>query len=161
MLQTKPKSDYNYGYINNKGNNSKKGNNIQRNELSKTGVALFVFSIILIGVLLVSYICQFVQINHLGYQISELESTLDTINDKNYTLNIKLAEKKSMAKIERFAREDLNMVEPDKVEVVVLDNNDVEKIDAVPADNEEQVFFARVLNNFMDRFGTVKAEELD
>lgn len=156
MLQTRPKSDYNYSYHNNKEYNQK--NN--KNELSSSGVVIFLVAVIIVGAILVSYIGQFVQITHLSYDIDELEERIDSIKTENYILKVKLAEKKSMAKIEKIARNSLNMVEPDRVEIVLLENK-VKQIDALPENKEERVFFVKVFDDFMKRIGTVKAEELD
>mgnify|MGYP000483556579 CR=1 FL=1 len=157
MLQTRPKSDYNYSYINDKEYNKKKNNDY--NKLPKSGVVIFVLTVILIGTILVSYICQFVQITHLSYELNSLENRLDEIKEKNYLLNIKLAREKSMANIEKIARNDLDMIEPDKVEIMVLKNK--EQIDTLPEKEEGKVFFVKVFNDFMTKIGTVKAEELD
>ncbi|MFP4661163.1 MAG: hypothetical protein ACLFPF_03140 [Halanaerobiales bacterium] len=161
MLQTKAKSYYNYGYVNNKESKQNKNRTNNKSDISKTAVVLVVMSVVLIGIFFVSYICQFVQITHLTYKIDEMESNLDSINDDNYLLRIKLAEEKSMARIEKIAREDLSMVEPEQVEVVVINNDNVRKIDTLPADTNEQVFFVKVFNDFMNKIGTVKAEEID
>ncbi len=155
MLQTRLKNDYNYSY-NNKEYNQKN----KKNDLSSSGVVIFVLAIFIIGAILVSYIGQFVQITHLSYEIDELEDRIDSIKTGNYILKVKLAEKKSMAEIEKIARNRLHMIEPDEVEIVVMKNK-VKQIDSLPKNKQERVFFVKVFDDFMKRIGTVKAEELD
>ncbi len=156
MLQTRPKSDYNYSYHNNKEYNQKN----DKNELFNSGVLICILAVVLIGAILVSYIGQFVQINHLSYEINTLAEHIHSIKTENYLLNIKLAEQKSMAKIEKIARNSLSMVEPDKVEFVLLKNK-VKQIDTLPQNKQEKVFFVKVFDDFMERIGTVQAEEFD
>jgi len=155
LLQTRLKNDYNYSY-NNKEYNQKN----KKNDLSSSGVVIFVLAIVIIGAILVSYIGQFVQIAHLSYEISRLEDHMESIKAENYLLNIKLAEEKSMAKIEKIARNSLNMVEPDRVEIVLLENK-VKQIDILPENKVEKVFFVKVFDDFMKRIGTVQAEEIE
>lgn len=160
MLQTKAKNNYNYSYVNNNGNGNDYKKRDNKNELSKAGVVIFVLTVILVGIILVSYTCQFVQIAHLSYQITSLEDNLHKVKEENHLLNIKLAEQKSMAKIETIARNELQMVEPDQVEIVVLKDK-VKQIDTLPKSKQEKVFFVKVFDNFMEKIGTVKAEEID
>ncbi len=155
MLQTRLKNDYNYSYNNREYNQKNK-----KKELSTSGVVIFVLTIIIVGAILVSYIGQFVQIAHLSYEINRLEDHMNSIKAENYLLNVKLAEEKSMARIEKIARNNLNMVEPDRVEIVLLKNK-VEQIDKLPKNKEEKVFFVKVFDNFMKRIGTVQAEEIE
>ena len=75
------------------------------------------------------------------------------------SLNLKVAREMSVARIETIARNDLKMVEPDKVEFVFLRNRELEE-DIYPVPGQREIFFVRVINDFLERVGTVRAEEL-
>ncbi|MFW6287802.1 MAG: hypothetical protein ACOC2J_03525 [bacterium] len=155
------KKDYNnYGYMREKTNNrSKNSKNINKN-LPLVKVATFVLLVLVIGIILVLYICQFVQIAQLNYQFGDLEDNLREIKDDTHLLQLKLAQETSMAKIEKIAKTRLNMVEPDKVEYLVL-NKDTKKNDALPKHEEEKIFFVKMYNNLMESLGTVKAKDIN
>lgn len=153
MLQAKLKNDHNYSYIDNK----KKKSNENKNNFSSKGFILCLLAVIIVGTVLLSYIYQYVQITHLNYKINTLEDELNKINEEKDLLNVKVAKKMSIARIEKIARNDLNMVEPEKIEIVILEN-EVEKIDNLP--KNDKVFFVRIFNDLIERIGTVQAEEL-
>lgn len=159
MLQTRPKNNfsYSYSYVD---KNEKTNNNLAKNKLSTALVVVYLSLLLIIGTILVSYICQFVHIAHLNYKISSLEEELNLIKKDIYQLNLKLAKEMSVARIEKIAKSELNMIEPDKVEVVLLENKDAEKIDSFPDLKERKVFFVRIFNDLLEKMGTVRAKEL-
>lgn len=157
LLQTKPKSDYNYGYINN--NSSSNNNKRTKNGINFKTIISFILIVTIIALILISYICQFVNITRLNYTLTKLSKEYDKIQEENHKLDIKLARNKSLARIEKLARNDLHMIEPDRVEVVVLnkEENKIKKEDTGP--KREKTYFAQVLDKIFNK--AVKAEELD
>lgn len=155
MIQTKIKQDYNYSYVN-KSNYGSVKNNSKNNFKIVLSLIVIVF---FIGAILATCISQSVTITHLNYQLTGLEEQLVKVEDDNYKLNIKLARDTSLARIEKIARNDLHMVEPKKVEIVVI--NDEKSIDKNKAAQDNKVFFARVFDNLIQRIGTVKAGEIE
>lgn len=160
MLQTKRQGNYNYSYKNRKNLHRNSVNNHKRKDIPITGIILFLLIVILVAFLLISYICQYVQIAHLKLQTSELKEDLVDITQNNRKLKLKLAQNKSLARIEKIARTQLNMIEPEKVEIVVL-NDQIQKIDVLPEPEKKKVLFARIFNDLLERFGTVRAKVLD
>jgi len=148
------KSNYNYDYSNIKSKNNKKAikwENIR--------VMLYIITtMLLIGFIVVTYIGQSLYITRLNYQLAEVKEELKQLDKDNYHLNIQLAQQSSLARIEKIARAELHMIEPEKIEVVVL--NRQKEAPEIPLDND-RFFFARVINSIMDRIGTVQAGELD
>jgi cell division protein FtsL len=148
------KSNYNYDYSNIKSKNNKKAikwENIR--------VMLYIITtMLLIGFIVVTYIGQSLYITRLNYQLAEVKEELKQLDKDNYHLNIKLAQQSSLARIEKIARAELHMIEPEKIEVVVL--NRQKEAPEIPLDNN-RFFFARVINSIMDRIGTVQAGEMD
>lgn len=157
MLQTKPKSDYNYGYINNK--NSSSSNKKAENGVNFRTLLSFILIVTIIALILISYICQSVNITRLNYTLAELSKEYNKIQEENHKLNIELAKNKSLSRIEKLARNDLHMSEPERVEVVLLnkEGKGPEKEDT--GSKKEKTYFAKVLDKFFNK--AVKAEELD
>jgi len=112
--------------------------------------------LIVVGIITTAYICQFIQITHLSYKIDILEEELYGVKEESNLLRFKLAAEMSIARIEETARNQLNMIEPEGVEIVFLE--DMREKEIIP--EREEVFLVRVFNNFLERIGTVKAEEL-
>ncbi|AZO95086.1 hypothetical protein D7D81_11090 [Halocella sp. SP3-1] len=154
LLQTKPKSDYNYGYINNKNSSNNKKT---KNSIDFKTIISFILIVTIIALILISYICQSVNITRLNYTLTKLSKEYDKIQEENHKLNIELARNKSLARIEKLARNDLHMSEPDRVEVVVLNKEEEIKEDTVP--EQKKTYFAQVLGKLFNK--SVKAEELD
>ncbi|NLM96300.1 MAG: hypothetical protein GX175_01550 [Halanaerobiaceae bacterium] len=152
MLQAKQKTNYNYSYT----YTDYKAKYVQEKNLSRKGFALCMIMLIAAGVLTAVYICQFIQITHLNYRIDILEEEFHGIKEESNLLRYKLAAETSIARIEETARNELNMIEPEIVEIVLLE--DVKENEIIA--EREEVFFVKVFNNFLEKLSTVKAEEL-
>ncbi len=153
MLRNK----YYYSYNTKSGNNNEK---TSKNSFSGKKAFFCLFLLVFFAFVLVAYIGQFVKIAHLNYRISQLEEEFDGIQREIAQLNLKLAREMSVARIEKIAKNELNMVEPVKVEFVLLKNKVNEGEDIFPGPTAREIFFVRVINGFLERMSTVRAEEL-
>lgn len=151
MLQT----NYNFTYL---GKNENRKDNSSKNKLSGKTAVFYLFLLLLFALIMVAYIGQCVKITHLNYKMSYLEDELNSIQREIHQLNLKLARELSVARIEQIAKNELNMVEPEKVEFVLMKNQENNEEDIYPGQRE--IFFVRVINNFLERMSTVRAEEL-
>ncbi len=119
-------------------------------------IILYTLFTILVGLMLVIYIGQSFKINHLNYKMNNLNKKLIKLEEENHNYKLKIAKKSSLAKIEKIARDKIHMIDPEKTEIVVLNNSDLEqrKIKEQTGNNSQMVkFFA----NLMKSIGTVRA----
>lgn len=151
MIQTKVKVDYNRSYVNRKTTVRRETQN------DRLLVFSFIIFVLMIGLILFAYIDQSLQITRLNYTLNEKKLALDKIEQENQQLNLELARSTSLARVEKIARVKLKMVEPEEIKVVVLNNNQENKI----IDNNKKGFFlAGLFDSLIDKIGTVQAGEL-
>jgi len=151
------KNNYNYSYNGKKENN---GESTSNKCFSGKKAFLCLFLLVFFAFILATYIGQFVRMAHLNYRLSQLEEEFNNIQREIDQLNLKLAREMSVARIERIAKNELNMVEPEKVEFVLLKNSANEEEDIYPGPAGREIFFVRVINDFLKRMNTVRAEEM-
>ena len=151
MIQTKAKVDYNRSYVNRKTTARRETQN------DRVLVFSFIIFVLMIGLILFAYIGQSLQITRLNYTLNEKKLALEKIEQENHQLNLELARSTSLARVEKIARVKLKMVEPEEIKVVVLNNNQENKI----IDNNKKGFFlAGLFDSLIDKIGTVQAGEL-
>ena len=151
MIQTKVKVDYNRSYVNRKTTARRETQN------DRLLVFSFIIFVLVIGLILFAYIGQSLQITRLSYTLNEKKLALEKIEQENHQLNLELARSTSLARVEKIARVKLKMVEPEEIKVVVLNNNQENKI----IDNNKKGFFlAGLFDSLIDKIGTVQAGEL-
>lgn len=151
MIQTKVKVDYNRSYVNRKTTARRETQN------DRLLVFSFIIFVLMIGLILFAYIGQSLQITRLNYTLNEKKLALEKIEQENHQLNLELARSTSLARVEKIARVKLKMVEPEEIKVVVLNNNQENKI----IDNNKKGFFlAGLFDSLIDKIGTVQAGEL-
>ncbi|MCG8515299.1 MAG: cell division protein FtsL [Halanaerobiales bacterium] len=151
MIQTKVKVDYNRSYVNRKTTARRETQN------DRLLVFSFIIFVLMIGLILFAYIGQSLQITQLNYTLNEKKLALEKIEQENHQLNLELARSTSLARVEKIARVKLKMVEPEEIKVVVLNNNQENKI----IDNNKKGFFlAGLFDSLIDKIGTVQAGEL-
>ncbi|HLV10560.1 MAG TPA: cell division protein FtsL [Halanaerobiales bacterium] len=155
MLQAKVKKEYNYSYLNDK-NNSKESSNKDR---TKTIILAVLLLILIIGSL-VLYLTQLFEINQLNYSLKSLRAELTEKQEELSLLNIELAQNTSLMRIEKIARNHLNMVEPEKVEIIVLNKEYNDNMEFVEGNNRF-LSIGNIFTNLLNRFNTVKAGELE
>ncbi len=151
MIQTKVRVDYNRSYVNRKTTARRETQN------DRLLVFSFIIFVLVIGLILFAYIGQSLQITRLNYTLNEKKLALEKIEQENHQLNLELARSTSLARVEKIARVKLKMVEPEEIKVVVLNNNQENKI----IDNNKKGFFlAGLFDSLIDKIGTVQAGEL-
>lgn len=152
MLQTEKKFKQKYNNYTDKKS--------QKQQKNGKYILIYVFFLVLISIILVTYIGESVKITRLNYKINQLEDEYENVKSERHQLQLKLARDSSLARIEQKARADLNMKEPETMQVVVLDkqNKDKEMIN----NSDESLFLVfQIFDNFLERLGTVKANSPD
>ncbi|ACL69658.1 Septum formation initiator [Halothermothrix orenii H 168] len=151
MLQTSYKYDYNYNNLKNEDKKSKNNRSVTR------VVFTYLIVIIIMGTCIVAYLSQTLTITHLSYKVNELQNELQKIDKENHELSLELARATSLSKIEKIARNELHMVEPEKTEIIVLNNNDTDISNKNKNSDRDKIFFLHFIDKIIDRIGTVKA----
>ena len=82
---------------------------------------LFTAGIVLVGALL--YVWQHIQIIRLGYNLESLNSELSALTQEEKELTVKIAELKSLGRIEEMARRRLGMTEPTPSQIILLSSD--------------------------------------
>ncbi len=157
LLQTEKKLEQRY-------NNYKHKKNCKQKNKNGKYIFVYIFFLVLISIILVVYIGQSVKITHLNYKINKLEDNFKKVKNENHHLQLKLARNSSLAKVEQIARKDLNMREPEKLQIVVLDNKSNKKSSRpkIIKDSDNSIFFVfQIFDNFLEKLGTVKANSPD
>ena len=121
---------------------------------------LYLFMLILISVSILLYISQVININQQRSKLMELEKKLQAIKSKNEHLELKLANKTSLAEVEKIAKNELNMIEAKKKETLVY-NDKVTPQKYVADIPKEKFFLAQVYDKIVKEVVTVQAESLD
>ncbi|SFL28386.1 septum formation initiator family protein [Halanaerobium salsuginis] len=120
----------------------------------------FVFMLALVTISSLFYISQILKINQSNYQILQLEKNLEKIQSENEKLEVQLAAKTSLSKIEKIAKNKLNMVEAADKEILVYNNN-FDQLNYVADIPEQKFFLAQIYDKIVARIATVQAESLD
>jgi cell division protein FtsL len=79
---------------------------------------LLVTAIVLAGALL--YVWQHIQVIHMGYRVERLNAELSGLIQEEKQLTLKLAQLKSLGRIEEIARARLRMVNPEPSQIIFL-----------------------------------------
>jgi cell division protein FtsL len=130
--------------------------------LKKQAYTLFyIFLLLLISISALLYISQILKINNSNYQLLQLEDKLETVREEQEMLEIKLASETSLARVEKIAKNKLNMVEVENKEVFAYSKT-IEEQDRFVADiPEEKFFLAQIYDKIIARIMTVQAESID
>ncbi|TDX53021.1 cell division protein FtsL [Orenia marismortui] len=80
---------------------------------------LYGFLIFLIGILVILYINQYVQISRMNFEVEKLEEKRDKLKTEQAHLQLDISELKSLSRIEKIAKNKLGMIEPNKVKYIV------------------------------------------
>ena len=79
---------------------------------------LLATAIVLAGALL--YVWQHIQVIHMGYRVERLNAELSGLIQEEKQLTLKLAQLKSLGRIEEIARARLRMVNPEPSQIIFL-----------------------------------------
>lgn len=146
--------DSDANYLNNPAYNF---NNVKKQAYT----IIYIFLLVFISVSILLYVSQILNINNQSSKLLSLEKELANIKAKNERLELNLATKTSLAEVERIAKNKLNMVEAQKKETLVY-NNQFKKDDKFLADiPKEKFFLAQIYDKIIKEVTTVQAESLD
>lgn len=121
---------------------------------------IYIFLLVFISISILLYVSQTLNINKQSSKLLNLRTELKTIKAQNERLELNLATKTSLAEIEKMAKNKLNMVEAQKKETLVYNNQFKE--DKFFADiPKEKFFLAQIYDKIIKEVTTVQAESLD
>jgi cell division protein FtsL len=121
----------------------------------------YIFMMFFISISVLLYISQVLNINQSSSKLLQLEEQLETIRSKNERLEVELASKTSLAEVEKIAKKELNMVEVEKKETLVY-NNQIKREEKFMADiPKEKFFLAQIYDKIIKEVTTVQAESLE
>lgn len=167
MLQTSEKAGYSRHRQPGEGRQQRQAvSREDRSGISGKAVFIYGLSLAIICSMLIIYIGQTMQITRLNYRINSLEQKLEGIEEQNHQLKLKMAQNSSLSRVEKVARSQLNMKEPEEIEVVVLDQKQPEEpASQTPSASQlaqseakpDRFFFLELVDNLLEGLNTVKA----
>ena len=95
-------------------------NNLFQGKNHKISFSLFLFIIIIVSLLVISYICSNIVLMKLGYQSIDLEQKREQLLAENYQLEYSVECLSSLTRIERIASQELGMSRPEKIEFIAM-----------------------------------------
>ena len=122
---------------------------------------LYIFMLVFISISVLLYVSQIITINKQSSRLLNLEERLESIKAKNERLEVDLAAKTSLAEVEKIAKTKLNMIEAEKKETLVY-NNQIKREEKFMADiPKEKFFLAQIYDKIIKEVTTVQAESLE
>lgn len=122
---------------------------------------LYIFMLVFISISILLYVSQILNINKQSTRLLNLEERLESVKAKNERLEVDLATKTSLAEVEKIAKTKLNMVEAEKKETLVY-NNQLRREEKFVADiPKEKFFLAQIYDKIIKEVITVQAESLE
>ena len=122
---------------------------------------IYIFMLVFISISILLYISQVLNINHSSSKLLQLEEKLESIKAKNERLEVELAGRTSLTEVEKIAKNKLNMVEAEKKETLVY-NNQFKREEKFMADiPKEKFFLAQIYDKIVEEVITVQAESLE
>ena len=95
-------------------------NNQFQGKNHKISFSLFLFIIIIVSLLVISYICSNILLMKLGYQSIDLEQKREQLLAENYQLEYSVECLSSLTRIEKIASQELGMSRPEKIEFIAM-----------------------------------------
>ncbi|HHY05194.1 MAG TPA: hypothetical protein GX534_08420 [Thermoanaerobacterales bacterium] len=83
----------------------------------------YIVFLAIIALLSVFLLARFSAITVRQYRLEKIKAEVKNINSQNERLKVEVANLKSVARIEDIAKNKLNMIEPENVQIVYLNNN--------------------------------------
>lgn len=97
------------------------------------------FLLFLIGVVFIIYINQYVQVSRLNFQVEKLEEQRDKLKTEKAYLQLEISSLKSLRRIEKIAKDDLGMAEPDEINYIIVEEpQDKKNKDINLAENKDK-----------------------
>jgi len=104
----------------------------------KISFSLFLFIIIIVSLLVISYICSNILLMKLGYQSIDLEQKREQLLAENYQLEYSVECLSSLTRIEKIASQELGMSRPEKIEFIAMLPANINSAIASQPSEEEQ-----------------------
>ncbi|MDD3656324.1 MAG: hypothetical protein PHI72_06090 [Atribacterota bacterium] len=82
--------------------------------------SFFIFSIIMVSLLIIGYICSNIILMKLGYQSIDLEKRKDELLVQKYQLESTVESLSSLTRVENIAVQELGMCRPEKIEFIAM-----------------------------------------
>ena len=82
--------------------------------------SFFIFSIIMVSLLIIGYICSNIILMKLGYQSIDLEKRKDELLVQKYQLESTVESLSSLTRVESIAVQELGMCRPEKIEFIAM-----------------------------------------
>lgn len=115
-----------------------------------------------IGMVVIAYVHQFVQISTVNYEIGKLNKNLRAVTADNEKLTLKIEQHNSLKRIEKEARKRLGLVEPTEVYYISMNtesNNPSQPTDQI--DGKKAVPILAELGAWLRNLTSVEAGTLD
>ncbi|MFW5995696.1 MAG: cell division protein FtsL [Halanaerobiaceae bacterium] len=129
----------------------------KRQQKRKKYLALYIGFVILVGCFMVVYISQSIKINNMSYRIEDLEEEYSGIQEENERMEIELSSSNSLSRIEKVARNELDMGKPEQIAYIDLDEGKRDIQNSTPEEGKDTFFGFRVFDEVASRFNTVRA----
>jgi cell division protein FtsL len=148
------KKDNKKGYHNNVNgyNHYENGEYAEQNDEDKKNIYIYLILLTICAIILLVYISYTLKINNISYKIDQTQQELHALEEKNHKLGIKLSNASSLSQVDKLARSQLNMVEPDSMQTLVLKTEDIQV-----AEKPERSYFLSEVTNFIANLGTARA----
>jgi cell division protein FtsL len=123
----------------------------------KTSFSLFLFIIIIVSLLVISYICSNIVLMKLGYQSIDLEQKREQLLAKNYQLEYSVECLSSLTRIEKIASQELGMSRPEKIEFIAMlpANINSATVASQPSEEEQRSNYLEA-GNFLREFASLQ-----
>ncbi len=120
------------------------------------GIGCLVF---FVGLIIIFYVYQYVQIATLNYQIASCEKTLEELEIKKQNLRLTIAQKNNLKEIEEKARTRYDMVQATDPYYLTLnkDNQDIDKTENMASSDSKN--FALIVHGVTDWFKNLTSVE--
>ena len=138
----------------------KYNNNDSKNEQNTEGksVLLYALFLIVLCLLLIFYISQNMRIMEMRNEIDSLHNRMEAVAEKNHQLALNYSWKTSPARIEKLARQRLNMQKPGAAQTLVLNSTEPGGESRPVNNNDDSFFLVQLAGDFWERFGVARAD---
>ncbi|MGM0471331.1 MAG: septum formation initiator family protein [Bacillota bacterium] len=105
--------------FNSKHQNENKGDNTRSNNII-LWMLIGALIIVIIGAFLILYINRYVKMNKLNIKINQAQENIEELQTQKQKLKLKVSQYKSLGRIEKIAKKDLEMKEPNRVKYLSM-----------------------------------------
>lgn len=141
-MRSQKLNNYNQGHYNRSSSQSNKDSTNKITNLKTMLVIIFMISIIALFFIL--YINQYVQLSRKSFMVEKLEDKKRKLESEKEHLQLKIAKLKSLERVERIAKEELNMEQPDNINYIVI--NSTNNSETKKNENQKKVAQAKTID---------------